>query len=204
MYAYNINHIDLDEMMRNHDIVASEGGNAAVININPVGQGAFLALRKRSQLALHGHRDGWDILTRHPGLGMKFSVYQQFWRLLGVDQFQMNGIASKYWEPDDSFVQSFHDLTSAAPDEVEHPMPVVYSGQWGGQAPETYARTGQTLDHVYLCGGGVVSHPGGPAAGVRAVQQAWQRTREGISLDEYSKTHRELREAIEKFDDGGG
>ncbi|WP_114836278.1 3-oxo-isoapionate-4-phosphate decarboxylase OiaX (plasmid) [Agrobacterium tumefaciens] len=204
MYAFNINHIDLDEMMRNHDIVAAEGGNAAVININSIGQGAFLALRKRSKLALHAHRNGWDILTRHPGLGMSFSVYQQFWRLLGVDQFQINGIASKYWEPDDSFVESFHKLTENHPDELERPMPVVCSGQWGGQAPETYARTGQTLDHLYLCGGGVVSHPGGPAAGVRAVQQAWQATREGVALDEYAKTHRELREALDKFGKAGG
>ena len=35
---------------------------------------------------------------------MDFKVWQQFWRLLGVDQFQINGIGAKYWEPDDSFV----------------------------------------------------------------------------------------------------
>ena len=63
-------------------------------------------LRKRSSLVLHAHRNGWDILTRHPGLGMDFSVYQQFWRLLGVDQFQINGIKAKYWEPDESFLAS--------------------------------------------------------------------------------------------------
>lgn len=199
MYAFNINHIDPDEMMRNHDIVAEAGGNAAVININSIGQGAFLFLRKRSRLALHAHRNGWDILTRHPGLGMSFSVYQQYWRLLGVDQFQINGIRSKYWEPDDSFVQSFHNLTDGFAGEQEHPMPVVCSGQWGGQAPETFAQTGQTLDLLYLCGGGVVSHPGGPAAGVRAVQQAWQAARERVELDQYAKSHQELAQAIEKF-----
>jgi hypothetical protein len=39
-------------------------------------------------------------------------------------------------------------------------MPVAGSGQWGGQAPETYRRTGRTTDLLYLCGGGIVSHPG--------------------------------------------
>ncbi len=45
----------------------------------------------------------------HPpsGLGMDFRVWQQFWRLLGDDQFQINGIRVKYWEPDESFVRSF-------------------------------------------------------------------------------------------------
>jgi hypothetical protein len=66
---------------------------------------------------------------------MDFSVYQQFWRLLGVDQFQINGIGAKYWEPDDSFVQSFHDLVQPIFSDKDCPLPVVCSGQWGGQAP---------------------------------------------------------------------
>ena len=78
-------------------------------------------------------------------------------------------------------------------------MPVVCSGQWGGQAPDTYARTGRTLDLIYLCGGGVVSHPGGPAAGVRAVRQAWQATVEGVPLETYAREHRELAQSLQKF-----
>ena len=95
-------------------------------------------LRKRSDLVLHAHRNGWDILTRHPGLGMDFKVWQQFWRLLGVDQFQINGIGAKYWEPDESFVESFKAMTTPifSPDDCA--LPVAGSGQWGGQAPETY------------------------------------------------------------------
>jgi ribulose 1,5-bisphosphate carboxylase large subunit-like protein len=202
MYAFGISHADPDVMMRNHDIVAEAGGNAAVININSIGYGGFAFLRKRSRLVLHAHRNGWDILTRHPGLGLDFRVYQQFWRLLGVDQFQINGICAKYWEPDESFVRSFHALSEPLFSPADRPLPVAGSGQWGGQAPETYARTGQTLDLLYLCGGGVVSHPSGPAAGVRAVRQAWEAAVAGVSLEIYAREHRELAEAIAKF--GGG
>ncbi|AZN98460.1 ribulose 1,5-bisphosphate carboxylase [Mesorhizobium sp. M9A.F.Ca.ET.002.03.1.2] len=202
MYAFGISHADPDEMMRNHDLVAKAGGNCAVVNINSVGFGGMAFLRKRSSLVLHAHRNGWDILTRHPGLGMDFKVWQQFWRLLGVDQFQINGIASKYWEPDWSFVESFKAVTTPifSPDDCA--LPVAGSGQWGGQAPETYRRTGQTVDLLYLCGGGIVSHPDGPGAGVRAVQQAWQAAVEGIPLEEFAKTHVELARSIEKFGDG--
>jgi ribulose-bisphosphate carboxylase large chain len=202
MYAFGISNIDPDEMMRNHDIVLKAGGNAAVVNINSIGMGAMAFLRKRSGLVLHAHRNGWDILTRHPGLGMDFRVWQQFWRLLGVDQFQINGIGAKYWEPDDSFVRSFEAVMTPIFEPRDRALPVVCSGQWGGQAPETYRRTGRTLDLMYLCGGGVVSHPGGPAAGVRAVQQAWQATVEGIDLADYAATHPELSQSLEKF--GGG
>ncbi len=204
MYAWGISATDPDEMMRNHDVVLKAGGNCAVININSVGMGAMAFLRKRSSLVLHAHRNGWDILTRHPGLGMDFNVYQQFWRLLGVDQFQINGIAVKYWEPDESFVHSFRALASPLFSDADLPLPVAGSGQWGGQAPETYERTGQTLDLMYLCGGGIVSHPGGPGAGVRAVKQAWEAAVQGIPLATYAKDHAELAQSIATFSGGKG
>jgi 3-oxoisoapionate-4-phosphate decarboxylase len=199
MYAFGISHADPEEMVRNHDLVAEAGGNAAVVNINSVGFGGLAFLRKRSRLAIHAHRNGWDLLTRHPGLGMDFSVYQQFWRLLGVDQFQINGIGAKYWEPDESFVSSFEAVMRPIFSPADIAMPVVCSGQWGGQAPETYRRTGRTVDLLYLCGGGVVSHPGGPAAGVRAVRQAWEAAVEGIPLASYATAHPELAQALAKF-----
>ncbi len=202
MYAFGISHADPDQMMRNHDVVLNAGGNCAVININSIGFGGMSFLRKRSGLVLHAHRNGWDILTRHPGLGFDFSVYQQFWRLLGVDQFQINGIKVKYWEPDESFVAAFNALKTPIFSEADCPLPVAGSGQWGGQAPETYARTGQTQDLLYLCGGGIVSHPGGPAAGVRAVRQAWEAAVQGVALQSYAKHHPELAQSLAFFGDG--
>ncbi len=202
MYAWGISATDPDEMMRNHDFVLKAGGNCAVININSIGFGAMAFLRKRSGLVLHAHRNGWDMLTRHPGLGMDFKVYQQFWRLLGVDQFQINGIKVKYWEPDESFVRSFKVLSAPLFDQEDCPLPVAGSGQWGGQAPETYARTGHTIDLMYLCGGGIVSHPGGPGAGVKAVKQAWEAAVQNVPLDDYAKDHPELAQSIAKFANG--
>lgn len=202
MYAFGISHADPDEMMRNHDLVLKAGGNCAVVNINSIGFGGMAFLRKRSGLVLHAHRNGWDLLTRHPGIGMDFSVYQQYWRLLGVDQFQINGIKVKYWEPDESFVASFHALKEPLFSAADCPLPVAGSGQWGGQAPETYARTGKTQDLLYLCGGGIVSHPSGPAAGVRAVKQAWEAAVAGIALEDYAKHHPELAQSLAFFGDG--
>lgn len=204
MYAWCISATDPDEMMRNHDIVLKHGGNCAVININSIGFGAMAFLRRRSGLVLHAHRNGWDVLTRHPGLGMDFQVWQQFWRLLGVDQFQINGIRVKYWEPDDSFVASFKAVSTPLFSPADCPLPVAGSGQWGGQAPETYERTGRTQDLMYLCGGGIVSHPGGAGAGVKAVRQAWEAAVAGIPLDVYARDHIELAQSIATFASGKG
>ncbi|WP_428376905.1 3-oxo-isoapionate-4-phosphate decarboxylase OiaX [Lichenicoccus sp.] len=199
MYAFGISSADPEQMLRNHDLVADAGGTAAVININSVGYGGLAYLRRRSRLVLHAHRNGWDILTRHPGLGFDFSVYQTLWRLLGIDQFQVNGIGAKYWEPDDSFVRSFRDCSTPLLSPADRALPVVCSGQWGGQAPETYARTGSTIDLMYLGGGGIIAHPGGPGAGVRAIRQAWDATVAGIPLVTYAREHAELAQSLQKF-----
>jgi len=199
MYAFGISSADPDVMMRNHDLAAQAGGNAAVVNINSIGYGGMSFLRKRSQLCLHAHRNGWDILTRHPGLGMEFRAYQKIWRLLGVDQFQINGIRAKYWEPDESFVRSFHDLATPMFSEADRPLPVVCSGQWGGQAVETYRRTGRTLDLMYLGGGGIHGHPMGAAAGVRAIRQAWEAAENDVELADYATDHPELAAALARW-----
>jgi len=199
MYAFGISSADPDTLLRHHDLVANAGGNAAVININSIGYGGVAFLRRRSRLVLHAHRNGWDILTRHPGLGFDFSVYQTLWRLIGVDQFQVNGIGAKYWEPDDSFVAAFKDCSTPLASLQDRALPVVCSGQWGGQAPETYARTGRTTDLMYLGGGGIIAHPGGPGAGVRAIRQAWEATVAGVSLEAYARDHEELAQSLRKF-----
>ncbi|MFV0333195.1 MAG: 3-oxo-isoapionate-4-phosphate decarboxylase OiaX [Tropicimonas sp.] len=199
LYAFGISSADPDVMMRNHDIVRAAGGQGAVININSVGYGGMSFLRKRSELCLHAHRNGWDILTRHPALGMEFRAYQKIWRLLGVDQFQVNGIAAKYWEPDDSFVRSFGDCLTPVFSDADRALPVVCSGQWGGQATETYRRTGGRLDLMYLGGGGIHGHPMGASAGVTAIRQAWEAAAAGVDLSDHARNHPELAASLAKF-----
>lgn len=77
-------------------------------------------------------------------------------------------------------------------------MPVVSSGQWGGQAPETFART-KTVDLMYLAGGGILAHPGGAAAGVTALRQAWEAAVAGVPLADYARDRSELRQSLEFY-----
>jgi ribulose-bisphosphate carboxylase large chain len=50
-----------------------------------------------------------------------------------------------------------------------------------------------------MAGGGIMAHPGGAPAGVRAIRQAWEAAVKGVTLEEYAKEHIELREQIKKF-----
>lgn len=196
MYAVNISD-EVDAMKRHHDVVLAAGGTCVMVSLNGVGVAGVSALRAHSELPIHGHRNGWGMLARHPLLGLEFPAYQTIWRTAGVDHLHVNGLGNKFWEPDDSVVRSIQALQQPLFGGYQA-MPVISSGQWGGQAVDTYARTG-TLDLMYVAGGGIMAHPGGPAAGLRGIQQAWEAAAQGIPLETYAGTHAELRVTIETF-----
>ncbi len=198
MYAVNITD-EIDEMLRHHDEVLAGGGTCVMVSLNHVGVPAVAHLRQHSQLPIHGHRNGWGMLTREPYLGIEFKAWSQIWRLAGVDHLHCNGLRNKFWEPDESVIRSAKSLlTPMYEDKPYLAMPVIASAQWAGQAVDTYEQVG-SADLMYVCGGGIVAHPDGIAAGVLSVRQAWEAALQGVALEAYAKMHEELRRAIEKF-----
>jgi ribulose-bisphosphate carboxylase large chain len=196
MYAFNISD-EIDAMLSHYDLVQSAGGTCAMVSMNSVGLAGVKKICDQGALAIHGHRNGWGMLNRHPFLGIEFPAYQKLWRLAGVDQIHVNGIANKFWESDDSVVRSIESCLKPMLGGFSI-LPVVSSGQTGLQAPETYRRT-KTIDLLYMAGGGIIAHPSGAPAGVRALQQAWEAAVDGIPLEDFAKTHIELRQQLEKF-----
>ncbi len=196
MYAINISGSG-DEMRRRHDQVLRAGGTCVMASLNWVGFAGMEDLRRHAQLPIHGHRNGWGMFTRAPALGFEFAAFQKLWRLAGVDHLHVNGIRNKFWEPDESVVAAAKSCL--APFAGLAPvMPVFSSGQWAGQAPDTYARLGST-DLIYLAGGGIIGHPGGVAAGVASLREAWAAAAAGIPLHAYAETHPALAGALRQF-----
>lgn len=199
MYAFNVSD-ELDAMRRHYDKVMAAGGTCAMISVNSVGLAGAKHICDLGALAIHGHRNGWGMLNRHPLLGIEYPGYQKLWRLAGVDQFHVNGIANKFWESDDSVVRSI--ASCLAPEPLDKPvLPVVSSGQWGGQAPETWRRT-QTTDLLYMAGGGIQAHPDGAAAGVKSLQLWWQAATEGLSYEAAIAKYPGLAKSAAKFGAG--
>lgn len=196
MYAFNISG-EIDEMLQRYETIVKHGGTCAMLSVNSVGLAGAKKVCDLGQLAIHGHRNGWGMLTRHPLLGIAFRAYQKLWRLVGVDQLHVNGIQNKFWESDDSVVESIQScLTKMYTHKTV--LPVVSSGQWGGQAPETYRRT-KTIDLLYMAGGGIMAHPMGPAGGVTALHQAWNAAMNGMSIEEAAGIYPEFAKSVEKF-----
>lgn len=196
MYAFNISD-EIDNMHRHYDKIVDSGGTAAMLSINSVGLSAAKKIFDRGQLSIHAHRNGWGMLNRHPLLGIEFPAYQKIWRLAGADQIHVNGIQNKFWETDDSVVKSIKSCQKPLLGGYSI-LPVVSSGQWGGQAPETYRRT-QTTDLLYMAGGGILAHPDGTTGGVIALQQAWEGAVKGLNIAEMAQIYPEFGKSVEKF-----
>jgi ribulose-bisphosphate carboxylase large chain len=197
MVAFNVTG-DIDAMLRGHDTVMAHGGTCIMVNLISVGLAGVIALRRHSALPIHGHRAGWGMLTRHPLLGMEYSAFQKLFRWAGADQLHVNGIRNKFCETDESVIRSARACLTPLAGTPHVALPVFSSGQTAEQAPDTFAALG-SVDLMYLAGGGIMAHPFGAAAGVRAIQQAWDAAARGVALADAAREQPELAAALERF-----
>lgn len=198
MVAFNITD-ETDAMRRHADLVEREGGSCVMVSLNWCGFSAVQTLRRHTGLALHGHRNGFGALSRHPLLGIGFQAYQTLWRLAGVDHMHVHGLQGKFSQDDAEVVRSAHDcyapLAAGTDDAV---MPAFSSGQWAGTVPATWQAIGRD-DLLFMAGGGILAHPGGPAAGVASIRQAWAAMRAGHTLADAARNAPELAAALAFF-----
>ena len=198
MVAFNITD-ETDAMRRHAALVAREGGSCVMASLNWCGFSAIETLRRSTDLVLHGHRNGYGAFSRHPLLGIGFQAYQALWRLAGVDHMHVHGLGGKFAQEDAEVVASAQDCVTPMAGEVDdRVMPAFSSGQWAGTAPATFAAMGHT-DLLFMSGGGIMAHPGGPAAGVASIREAWEATMRGEALEDAARGRPALRQALEAF-----
>ncbi|MDF2861243.1 MAG: ribulose 1,5-bisphosphate carboxylase [Achromobacter mucicolens] len=198
MVAFNITD-ETDAMRRHADLIEREGGTCVMASLNWCGYSAIQTLRRNTPLALHGHRNGFGALSRHPLLGMGFQAYQTLWRLAGVDHMHVHGLQGKFSQEDSEVVESARDcLASLTPGIDDAVMPAFSSGQWAGTVPSTWAAV-RSDDLLFMSGGGILAHPDGPAAGMQSIRQAWHAVRDNQTLQDYARNAPELQRALEFF-----
>jgi ribulose-bisphosphate carboxylase large chain len=200
MVAFNVTG-DHDAVLRHAELVQREGGSCVMASLNWVGFATMQALRRSTDLAIHGHRNGFGMFDRHPALGMAFQPYQAMWRLAGVDHLHVHGLGGKFAQRDEDVADAARECLAPLADPTDlddRVVPAFSSGQWAGTLPATLAVVPDG-DLLFLCGGGILAHPGGPAAGVASVRQAWDATRAGRTLADAARDAPELRDALAFF-----
>ena len=198
MVAFNISD-ETDAMLRHAELVEREGGSCVMVSLNWCGFSAVQTLRRRTRLALHGHRNGYGAMSRHPLLGIGFDAYQALWRLAGVDHMHVHGLQGKFAQDDEEVISSAHacyaPLAAGLDDAV---LPAFSSGQWAGTVPATWKAIGRD-DLLFMAGGGILADPDGAAAGVTSLRQAWAAVRAGSSLQDAARDAPELAAALRFF-----
>ncbi len=188
MVAFNITD-ETDAMRRHADLVEREGGSCVMASLNWCGFSAMQTLRRHTPLAVHGHRNGFGALSRHPLLGISFQAYQTLWRLAGVDHMHVHGLQGKFAQSDAEVISSARDchaaLTTGPGAADDRVLPAFSSGQWAGTVPATWEAI-RSDDLLFMSGGGILAHPDGPAAGVDSIRQAWAAAAAGVSLPDHA------------------
>lgn len=197
MYAFNIS-ADIDSMARHAEHLEKLGATCAMLSLNWVGLSGLEWLRRRTPLAIHGHRNGWGLFSRSPHIGIAYPAMQLVWRLAGADHLHVNGLANKFTEPNAVVLEAARAVQAALPGTAQTPMPVFSSGQTVRQIGPTVAAL-NNQDFLFCAGGGIMAHPAGPAGGIRAMQQAAEAARLNVPPEIHAARHPDLAAALEKF-----
>lgn len=205
---------EIREMEKRLKLVSDYGNPHVMIDVVITGWSALDYIRDLAEdygLALHGHRAMHAAFTRgYHGISM--FVLAKLYRIVGVDQLHIGTagagkLEGGRWEAiqyakvfgDPSFTPEDKDVIHLSQDfhHINPGIPVSSGGLHPGNLEAVIEALGS--DIVLQVGGGTLGHPDGPAAGARAVRQALDAVVQGIPLEEYAKTHKELAKALDKW-----
>lgn len=204
---------ETEEMKKRAKHLHDKGWKYAMIDVVVAGTAAVQTLRETLGdygMAIHAHRAMHASFDRNPKHGITMQFLAKIMKLVGVDQIHSGTAAigklvgskdevlsissvlrDKNVREKKGFLleQNWHGIKPA--------FPVSSGGMHPGIIPEEIDIYGK--DVVLLISGGIHGHPKGPRAGARAAMQAIEASKQKVSLEEYSKTHKELKEALEKW-----
>jgi len=196
VYAPNITG-PVDRMLERAQFVKEQGGRCIMVDILTIGWSALQHVRNQSfGKIIHGHRAMHAAMTRNRKHGISMLVIAKFARLAGVSALHTGTIFGKM-EGGKEEVVALNKFLKSSFFGMKKVMPIASGGLHPALIPKLVNALGNDL--VINCGGGLWGHPQGSAAGARAMRQSLDSALKGISLQEYAKSHEELRIAIKKW-----
>lgn len=196
VYIVNIT-AETETMLDRADLVIDHGGEYAMVDILTCGWSALQTLRKQDlRLVLHAHRAGHAAFTKNPMHGISMRPIVTVARAIGVDQLHVGTVVGKMSETKEEVLQNI-DACKASLHGLKQVMPVASGGIHPRLVPALLETFGK--DVVIQAGGGIHGHPDGTKTGALAMRHAVDASLKGISLEEYAKTHVELRGALDTW-----
>jgi ribulose-bisphosphate carboxylase large chain len=175
------------------------GATEIMVDVLTCGFGAVQAIAEDPSIKVpvHVHRTMHAAFTRNKDHGVAWSVMSKLSRMCGGDALHIGtfGVGKMEGSPAE-------DLASqrACVEEMGGLRPVMCVCS-GGVYPGVVHRLVEIggADIQVQAGGGVAGHPKGVRGGAMAMSQAVDAASEGIDVNEYARTHEELRIALQKW-----
>jgi ribulose-bisphosphate carboxylase large chain len=196
VYMVNIT-AETEEMLRRAEYVLAHGGEYVMVDILTCGFSALQTLRERDlNLVIHAHRAGHAAFTKNPVHGISMQVIAKVARIIGVDQLHVGTIVGKMFETKEEVEENCRVLKMKM-NGIKRVLPVASGGLHPRLVPSLAEFFGK--DVVIQAGGGIHGHKNGTVAGAMAMRQAVQACLDGMPLEEYAKTHKELEVALKTW-----
>lgn len=196
VYMVNVT-AETNEMLRRAEAVLSQGGEYVMIDILTCGFAALQTFRNQDfDLVIHAHRAGHAAFTKNPKHGISMRVVAKVARMIGVDQLHVGTVVGKMSETAEEVAENRDALTMEMAG-LKPVLPVASGGLYPGLVPALVKFFGK--DFMIQAGGGIHGHPDGTIAGAIAMRQAVDAAMRGVSLDAYSRKHKELKAALETW-----
>ena len=193
IYAFNIT-ASSEVMKVRAELVKQKGGNCIMVDILTCGFSGVQYIRNQNfGMIIHGHRALHAALTRDPHRGLTMLVIAKIARLAGIDSLHTGTIVGKMEGGEEEVLEINKFLTSDWYG-LKKVLPVASGGLSPLDVPELYKYFSN--DILLNFGGGIHGHPEGSFKGARAVYQAVEGTVKGLGLEEFSKSHEELKSAL--------
>ncbi|WP_435194448.1 type III ribulose-bisphosphate carboxylase [Natronomonas sp. EA1] len=196
-YLVNVT-AETTEMLERVDFVHEQGGSFVMVDIITCGWSALQTVRERCEelgLAIHAHRAMHAAFDRLPHHGVSMRVLAQWARLAGVDHLHTGTAGFGKLENEDT--AGINEWLRSDLYGMKEVLPTASGGLHPGVVPQVLDALGPEL--IVQAGGGIHGHPDGTRAGAMALRQSVEAWQEGVSLEEYAKSHPELRVAVEKW-----
>lgn len=196
---YTVNITDRNKKLRENALTAIDAGaNALMLNFT-VGYSAIRELAEDPEInvpiLLHPDTSGAIFNSPYSGISSPL-VLAKLGRLAGADIVMYPSpygklaiLKSKEILIANTLLSKFYEIKPA--------FPALGGGVHPGLVPVTIKDLG--IDCIIGVGGAIHGHPMGPQAGAMAMRQAIDATLKGISLEDASREHKELKAAIERW-----
>ena len=196
-YAVNVT-ATYNKLVELAEQALAHGANMLMIDVLTAGFSAIqtLAQDPSIKVPLHIHRTMHAAITRNPKHGIHMMFLAKLVRLAGGDQLHIGSAAGKM----EREVTGLKEINNFLKDSWFGLKPI-FPVASGGIHPGIVAHNMEVLgvDCVINAGGGIHGHPLGTRAGAAAMRQAIDAAMKQIPVEEYAKTHQELKLAIEKW-----